>query len=148
MLYKADWEEAQQRIIAWWEGEIIDRVCLQVTAPRVEPWDAPSSCIPEPASLYQRWTDVDYVVKSTADRIRRTFWGGEAFPRFAPNLGPDAFAAFFGAELRFVDPQTSWVPPIITDWESAPELKIQPDNRWWQLQLKLLRETKAHGDGQ
>jgi len=25
MLYKQDWEEAQQRIVAWWEGELIDR---------------------------------------------------------------------------------------------------------------------------
>jgi len=147
LLYKPDWEEAQQRIIAWWEGEVIDRVCLQVTAPLVEPWDAESPPIPEPADLFERWTNVDYVVESTADRIRRTFWGGEAFPLFFPNLGPDAFAAFFGGELQFVDPWTSWVPPIITDWESAPELRIKEDNRWWQLQLRLLREAQARGEG-
>ena len=146
MLYKQDWEQAQERIMAWWEREIIDRACLQVTAPLTEPWDAPSTPISAPTNLYEQWTDVDYVVASTADHIRHTFWGGEAFPLFSPNLGPDAFAAFFGGELRFVDPQTSWVPPIITDWKSAPELKIKPDNRWWQLQLKLLREAKVKGD--
>jgi len=148
MLYKPDWEEAQQRIIAWWEGEMIDRVCLQVTAPLVEPWDAERPSIPEPADLYERWANVDYVMESTADHIRRTFWGGEAFPLFFPNLGPDAFAAFFGGGLRFVDPWTSWVPPLITGWKRAPELKIREDNPWWQLQLRLLREAKARSDGQ
>lgn len=147
MLYKQDWEEAQRRIMAWWEREVIDRVCLQITAPLAEPWDAQSAPLAEPADLDERWTNVHYVVESTADRIRRTHWGGEAFPLFSPNLGPDAFAAFFGGDLRFVDPWTSWVPPIITDWEEAPQLRIQEDNRWWQLQLELLRQAKARGDG-
>jgi len=146
MLYKPDWEEAQQRMMAWWENEVIDRVCLQVTAPLAEVWPDQSPDIPEPADLDERWTNVDYVIKSTANQISRTFWGGEAFPLFFANLGPDAFAAFFGGELRF-DPWTSWVSPLITDWESAPELRIQPDNPWWQLQLKLLREAKTYGHG-
>lgn len=124
---------------------MIDRVCLQVTAPRAEPWDAKSSPIPEPADLYEWWTNVEYVIESTADRIRRTFWGGEAFPLFFPNLGPDAFAAFFGGELQFVDPWTSWVPPLITDWERASELRIREDNPWWQFQLRLLREAQVRG---
>jgi len=147
MLYKTDWGKAQQRIMAWWDGEVIDRACLQIIAPRVEPWDAESVPLDEPADLDERWTNLDYVVESTADRIRRTYWCGEAFPLFSPNLGPDAFAAFFGGDLRFVDPWTSWVPPIITDWESAPELRIREDNHWWQLQCELVRRAKARGDG-
>jgi hypothetical protein len=147
MLYKQDWEEAQQRIMAWWQGEVIDRPCLQITAPRVEAWDAESKTLPEPASLDERWTNVDYVLRSAADHIRRTFWGGEAFPLFHPNLGPDAFAAFFGGELRFVDPWTSWVPPMIADWETAPDLVIREDNPWWQLQFQLVRKSMAQGEG-
>ena len=39
MLYKPDWEQARQRLVAWWEGEILDRAVIQVTARRdgVEP---------------------------------------------------------------------------------------------------------------
>ena len=37
LLYKEDWPEAQERLKAWWKGEIIDRVCIQVTAPRKKP---------------------------------------------------------------------------------------------------------------
>jgi hypothetical protein len=147
MFYKQDWEDAQQRIIAWWDGAVVDRACLQVTSPRIEAWDAEATSAEEPIDLDERWTNLDYVIASTGDRIRRTFWGGEAFPLFSPNLGPDAFAAFFGGDLTFVDPWTSWVPPIISDWETAPELTIQHDNHWWQLQLELVRRAKAQGNG-
>jgi len=140
MIYKNDWEKAQQRMMAWWEGEVVDRACIHVTAP-LTPEDGP-----EPADLYDYWTNVDHVVERTAERIRNTFWGGEAFPLFWPNLGPDAFAAFFGAEITFVDRQTTWVPPIIADWERAPELTTKEDNHWWRLQLELLKAAKAKGD--
>lgn len=145
MIHKDDWEQAQQRMLAWWEGEVIDRVCLQVTAP-LTPTDESRDKSPEPADLDEYWTNVDYVIERTAEHIRTTFWGGEAFPLFWTNLGPDAFAAFFGAELNFKDRRTSWVSPIITDWERGPELRISEDNRWWRLQLELLREAKAQGD--
>lgn len=108
MIYKREWEQAQQRTLAWWEGEAIDRVCLQVTAPRSDTIDDPS--LPDPADLDAHWTDVDSVLARGADTTRRTFCGGEAFPLFRPNLGPDAFAAFFGAPLEFLDRRTTWVP--------------------------------------
>ena len=149
MIYKDDWERAQQRMLAWWEGEVIDRVCFQVTAPLTPAYglqDLKSPEILEPVDLYEYWTNVDYVIERTAERILHTFWGGEAFPLFWPNLGPDAFAAFFGAELHFLDQRTSWVSPIITDWQSAPELRIKEDNCWYRLQIELLWEAKAQGE--
>jgi len=33
LIYKDDWDEARRRIDAWWEGEIIDRVPIKITAP-------------------------------------------------------------------------------------------------------------------
>jgi len=147
LIYKNDWEQAQQRMLAWWEGEVIDRVCLQVTAPRASAQSSEEPAVPEPVDLDEYWTDTGNVVARTAQRIANTFWGGEAFPLFWANLGPDAFAGFVGGELQFLDRRTSWVQPIITDWESAPELKIREDNRWWQVQLELLRQAKAAGDG-
>jgi hypothetical protein len=151
MILKEDWEQARERMLAWWEGEMIDRVCLQVTAP-LTPEDElcyPQSPIsPEVVDLNEYWTDVDHVIARTTRRICNTFWGGEAFPLFWPNLGPDAFAAFFGSDLNFMDRRTSWASPIITDWESAPELRISEDNRWWRLQLELLQEAKAQAHGQ
>ncbi len=30
MYYKQDWEKAKERLLAFWEGELIDRCCVAV----------------------------------------------------------------------------------------------------------------------
>ncbi|MGI6207995.1 MAG: hypothetical protein ACOYEW_07240 [Anaerolineae bacterium] len=148
MQYKEDWEQAQKRIEAWWVGEIIDRPCLQVTAPRAG-WEQQrnANSVPAGVSVEEWWTDVEATVERTARRIEATFYGGEAFPLFNPNLGPDLFAAYLGAPLRFLDTHTNWVQHIITDWADFPELKISEDNRWWRLQIELLQAAHEAGRG-
>jgi hypothetical protein len=145
---KADWEAVQRRLVAWWHGEIVDRPCLQVTAPREgyeEQWLS-SRTRAATTSLERWWTDIEFVVDRTARQIEATFWGGEAFPLFRPNIGPDAFAAFLGAPLRLLE-TTTWVEHTIEEWRQAPELRIDEDNRWWRLQLDLLRAGHEVGRG-
>lgn len=143
MLYKDDWELAQERMMAWWEQEIIDRACVQVTAPRA---GISRRKIPEPATVEERWTDLDYVVESQSEDISCTYYGGEAFPLFNPNLGPDIFAAFLGAPIHFAG-DTSWVDPVISDWETAPSFALDRQNRWWQMQMELLTRAQEAGRG-
>lgn len=149
MIYKEDWEQARARTLAWWAGAIIDRPCLQVTAPRagLEVKRQETLTRPQDVSLERWWTDVDYIVDRTARRIETTFYGGEAFPLFNPNLGPDLFAAYLGAPLRFLNTDTNWVGHPIDDWDTAPELVIDEDNRWWRLQLDLLTRAQKAGRG-
>lgn len=33
MEFKPDWEDAREHFLAWWEGEVIDRVAMSVRAP-------------------------------------------------------------------------------------------------------------------
>jgi hypothetical protein len=146
MKYKGDWEQAKRRMVAWWEGEVIDRPCVQITAPRdgcEQAWHDSHSRSPD-VSLEQWWTDVDYVVQRTAKRMEATFFGGEAFPNFAANIGPDAFAAFLGAPLRLLE-TTTWVDHIIDDWSEHPALCIDAGNRWWNVQVDLLRAAQEAG---
>ena len=56
LLYKPDWEQAQQHLLAWWAGEAIGRCALSVTAPRADP--PPLAPPPLPRDPIQRWTDL------------------------------------------------------------------------------------------
>lgn len=141
MLYKDDWEIARERLLAWWEQEIIDRACIQVTAPRA---GIVRRAIPAPDTVERQWTDLDYVVESQGEGIRCTYYGGEAFPLFNPNLGPDIFAAFLGAPIHFAE-DTSWVDPMIVAWEPPPRFALDTNNHWWNMQMDLL--TRAHEAG-
>jgi hypothetical protein len=144
MTYKEDWEDAQRRMTAWWEGEVLDRVCLQVTAPREGARQRP---IPEPPDLLTRWTDADYLIEKARERFRTTFYGGEAFPCFVPNFGPDVFSAFLGAELVFAE-TTSWAEtPVIRDWASPPPLRLDPENRWWRRMKGLIETAVERAEG-
>ncbi len=143
MQTKGDWDQVQQRYLAWWQCEVIDRACIQVTAPRADVTPRP---IPDPGSVEARWTNIAYVVESQGERLRCTYYGGEAFPLFNPNLGPDIFAGFLGAPIHFA-PDTSWADPVIADWETRPAFALDPGNHWWRLQTDLLAAAVQAGHG-
>ncbi len=45
----------------------------------------------------------------------------ETFPVYFPNLGPDVYAAFYGAQLVFGE-VTSWSVPLVRDWDQVDDL--------------------------
>ncbi|MCS7223719.1 MAG: hypothetical protein NZ959_04025 [Armatimonadetes bacterium] len=143
MLYKEDWDKAQVRLTAWWHQEIVDRVPLQVRAPRAH---YQPRCLKQPSTLRDRWTNIEWQLARAEEWFRGTFFGGEAFPCFWCHLGPDLFAAYLGAELVFGD-TTTWVKPLIDDWAQAPPLTISEDNYWWQLSLQMTEAAVEAGAG-
>lgn len=136
MIYKENWEKAKERMNAWWNCEIIDRPCIQVTAPKA----GKQVEIPDTEDLNKFWTDVNFVLDRVEKIINSTFYGGEAFPVYFPNLGPDIFSAYIGAQLTFAK-ETTWVTPIIKDWDNKPELRFDRNNKWWELTVKLTEEA-------
>src|SRR3989339_483573 len=107
MLYKEDWPEARQRLLAWWEGELVDRAVIQVTAPREgrEPdnrWD--------PFYLAKNLDDPEKAVKEWEKYCRDTFFGGEMIPNLWINLGPGIPAAYLGCRPR-IEQDTVWFEP-------------------------------------
>jgi len=134
MRYKEDWEMTKKRLLAWWEREIVDRVVIQVRAPRPE-----ARKVVPPANLIQRWTDVDYVLDAAEERMRLTYYGGDAFPAYWPNLGPDIFAAFLGCDLEFGE-HTSWSVPLVREWDELKGVVFDKRNEWWQLCQRMLEE--------
>ena len=142
---KPDWELARKRTEAWWHGEVIDRVCLKVTAPR---GPSPEETVPE-GDLEAWWTDPEQVIPRLERRIENTFWGGEAFPvMFPTSTGiPAITAAFLGSNLRFIDTRTAWCDPLIRDWSSRPPLHLDPENPWWRMNVTLLEAAARRAPG-
>jgi hypothetical protein len=136
--------KALQRNQAFWKGEIEEGPLMWVTAPGAKP----SRAVPQPASEEELWTNVDYVIAAAESALSGTHYAGDALPVFCPWLGPDQFAAWLGADLLLRPRQsTSWSKPFVQDWDAHPELRIDPDNRWWRTYLQLLRESVRAGQG-
>ena len=136
--------QALARNEAFWKGELEEYPLMWVTVPNAKPGNPP----PEPENEEEMWTDVDYVITSAEDKLSRTYYAGDALPVFNPWLGPDQFAGWLGADLLLKPKEfTSWVTPFVDNWEKYSELRIDPDNRWWNIYLETVRQSAEAGKG-
>lgn len=128
---KPDFEQAMQRIEAWFNHEALDRPPVRFAEHNAEYADAPSLAGRSWPSLKDRWFDAEFQVDSFLDSIRGRRFYAETFPVFWPNLGPSAYAAFHGAELDYAE-VTSWIRPCIHDWDDIQRLKFSQENEYYR----------------
>jgi hypothetical protein len=145
MEYKPDWEQAKERLAAWWRGEVMDRFVLQVTAPRDKPLAA-GALIEPPRDVEARWLDPGYRIGAAERRFAATWFGGEAFPYFDPHLGPGSLALYLGSEPAFAE-DTVWYQPCIFDLDADVTVRLDPQNRWWLATKRLVAEGLRRGQG-
>lgn len=139
MKYKPDWEETKQKYTAWWAGDYFGRCAMAVYSPKSGLGDSKP---PElPAKTEDRWLDFDYLRASNEYRMSRTFYGGEAFPKWTPGYpGWDFIPAYLGAEVQLAE-DTGWLQPMmekgaLTDYDFR-DFKIREDNKWWKFAKKI-----------
>jgi hypothetical protein len=85
---------------------------------------------------------VDYFLES----IRGRRFYGETFPIFWPNLGPNVYAAFHGADLEYGE-VTSWIRHCIHEWDDIQLLKFSHDNEYFRGIEELTRVALAKSAG-
>ena len=131
---------------AWWEGELLDRCVLLVTTPRQRPLDNIRPPQP-PADAASRWLDVEYQVAKAEVEFAFTFFGGEAFPIFFPNLGSGIAATYLGVEPVFAN-DTVWFDqgPTLHRWEDRSSMALDEDNPWWRLTKELTEASLVKGE--
>jgi hypothetical protein len=146
LLFKEDWADARPRLEAWWHGDVIDRVALAITAPRETPVDGFPAPPSEPDDTLRFWTDLDWRLTRAEAALARTHYLGEAFPYFAPLFGPGSMALYLGSEPT-LDRETVWSNPTLSSLATPPELRFDPDNRWWKLNRDFALAGVERGRG-
>lgn len=137
MLMKPDWEQSRKRFEAWWHGEVIDRVLLQVYATRDDADKAPP--FPGYSSMEEYWLDIDRRIAVFDHYTGRIYYGGDAFPYLDTHIGPGTMSLYLGAIPGFqVD--TVWYNKCIDDITTAELPPYDETNRYWQFSLKLAEE--------
>ena len=122
---------AMKRIEAWYENEIIDRPPIRFFAHNAFLEQATEDITRLSREEKKKWwfdseLQVDLYIKS----IEGKRFYGETFPVFFPNLGPDVYAAFYGAELEFGE-ITSYSIPCVREWNDSDRLKLDPENEYY-----------------
>jgi uroporphyrinogen-III decarboxylase len=131
---KPDFTACLNRIEAWFNQEIIDRVPIRFHRHNAE-YDRMIGKSKH-QSLYDRWMDAEYQIQSFIDSINNFRFNGETFPVYMPNLGPNIYAAVHGTDMEFGE-TTSWCEPIINSKEDISKLKFSRQNKYYQQILKM-----------
>jgi hypothetical protein len=142
LAFKPDAAEAQQRLRAFWQGEVLDRACVSIRAPK-------DGANPGRRSLI---VAEDFDLPGAIDRFEQwaaqMSFGGESMPALMPNYGPDQWAGFLGSKLTLVpDRDTSWAGPWVRDWADVRQWTIDPANRWWKAIVELTRLAARRCEG-
>lgn len=138
---------AMKRVYAWFENEIIDRPPVRFMAHNAFLEQATEdiadlSRAEKKAWWYNAELQVDLFIKS----IEGCQFLGETFPVYFPNLGPDVYAAFYGAELEFAE-VTSYSIPLVKQWENADLLALDQENEYFQKIEELTRHAIERCEG-
>jgi len=123
---KPDFDQAVDRIYAWYEQQIIDRPPVRFTRHNAEFEAADSTWKESWRVLKDKWFDEEYQIEYFLNQVRGKHYLGETFPVYWPNLGPNVFAALYGCSLEFAD-VTSWAMPILSDYDRAVALDWQSE---------------------
>ena len=135
---KPDFEQAMKRIDAWFAHEMIDRPPVRFAEHNAEFGGAHTLRGRTWPDLRARWFDAEFQVDFFLESILGHTFYGETFPVFWPNLGPNVYAAFYGAELEYGE-VTSWVQHCIHERVDVKRLKFSRDNVYFRKIEELTR---------
>lgn len=127
---KPDFDTAMKRIYAWHQQEMIDRAPVRFVAHNAA-FNVESTKKKSPEAWKQIWFNVEERVETFEKSIEGKIFHAETFPMFDPNLGPDIYAAFYGAPLTYGE-VTSWSHPIIKNWNDIEKLKLDMNNEYFK----------------
>lgn len=143
---KPDFEMAMQRIEAWFSHEMLDRPPVRFAQHNAEFGSSPMQAGRSWPNLKARWFDAEFQADVFIESIRGRRFFGETFPIFWPNLGPNVYAAFHGAELNYGE-VTSWIRHCVENWDDIPRLKFSPDNEYFRGIEELTRIAMEKSEG-
>lgn len=102
-----------------------------------------------PTSVEERWLDEEYVYNAFKHNVNNTGYIAEGVPMLFTNFGPGCLAACIGSKFGLTH-KTVWFDqePLITEWEDAPEIKLDTQSEMWQhvtrLQNKFASDPDVH----
>ncbi len=145
-----NWPQIKQRYEAFWNGKIVDRPLLRITAPAESDTTSPKP-IPRPttseAAIYEWYTNPEIVLANFASRLNRTYYAGDAMPVMFPMATslPAIQAAYMGGDYHITTESGSgWCNHSLTDWKDTEKFNYIPDNKWWVATKLLLEKIGEH----
>ncbi len=138
MEFRDGWDKSKERILAFWNREIIDRCCISVMSPKKgKTWPEEPQLNSE-EDLIRYWTDGEWILERKLKEFENTFFGGECFPQLFVNLGAGGHGGFFKDISYKFKENTVWFFPFIEDWEKDASV-FDPDSFLYRKTIELAK---------
>lgn len=145
MRYKENIEQVKKRMEAFWNQEMMDRACAAVLAPRkkganISPFRNDIDYTGNRQGLVDYWTDPETIYKVNLEKIKNTYYGGEAIPSIFQNYGTSGHCNYYGAKPDYQQ-DTIWFEPVL---ESLEEENIVYREEVLKRHLEITRYLTEH----
>ncbi len=147
MILKENVLEAKDRMVAWWDHEIIDRPIIGYTYRKL---NFKKDVAFSNWNLAQNVDNISDFHDNFIKNAHNQYWGGEYFANQWLNYGPGIMAAVLGCVPEFKS-STMWfhhptpLNEIVSLLESA---KLNDNNEWYSRLLRVTRYVAERCDGQ
>lgn len=150
LYYKEDWENAKERLTAWWDLEILDRCCVSVAAPRDGNTNvhifAQGECNQDdPKDIEDYWMNPERIWKRNVKRLEKSYFGGESLPLVMPNFGTSGHCIYYGAKYT-LKPETIWFDPVVSNLEEQSWI-YDRENLFYRRQREIVQYLAEKGKG-
>jgi 5-methyltetrahydrofolate--homocysteine methyltransferase len=141
MQYKENWDTVKTRWDAYWKRENTGLPLMYVIAekPGTDPKLPPDLVIRD---TFDRYRDAKRMVLRFRHYCDTHLFLGDSFPNMSADFGPGSVAGYLGSEIVF-HPDTVWFEHCVEDWASYPELRFDPENKWWKEHYKLVKDVRS-----
>ena len=135
-------ENLVERFEDWWRRDNKRLPLMELKACR----DNAVWHMKEPDDPTVKYTDAAFRLGCMRDNLNNVLYLADSYASLEVNYGPGSLALYLGAEPRFAH-DTVWYEPCFTEEEYEPDLRFDPENKWWKNHLALVRTLKeAAGD--
>lgn len=133
---KPDFLECMDRVYAWYEHEIIDRVPVRFSAHNAE--YSVVDTTNRWSTMKEKWFDTEYQINHFEKGIEGKTFLGETFPVYWPNLGPNVYPCMLGGDVEFGD-VTTWAKHMLQSPSEYKNIQFTMENEYFK---KLEEMTK------
>ena len=138
-----DFDKIQKRLELVLHGELLDRCCVSVTAPK----DPRNPYVDQPEATESWYMDGERILERNLERLNKTYFAGDALPMVFPYFGTGGHAKYFNDDIDVVYmPDTIWIHPYL---ESCGDLKPADldKSRFFKREMEIMKYLAAESNG-
>lgn len=130
MIHVENWEERKKRYEEYWSLKNRTPI-LYVTSPSEKRTEA------DPGPCRNRWRDCEYHCRAARADFLNTYYGGDAYPYYLPDLGFDVATSMLGIEIE-VNEVSAWAVHSSKSLAEFTDFSFQPENAEYQAMVRAL----------